>query len=98
MELNVHELRQVINLIFEHITNDLKIEKIHIEQNSNMYWDVLEPDLRKLDKSQPDLGIGDLTDDWQFLKAALADESQAVSLMFLHVAPLLRFVAEKIGQ
>jgi hypothetical protein len=51
-----------------------------------------------VDSTPSELDIGQLFDDLEFLLKTLDNEEQAVSLMFVHLAPLLRYVGEKVGQ
>ena len=43
-----------------------------------------------------DAEIGSLSDDVDFVKLIKRDESGAVSCNLVHIAPLLRFIGEKI--
>jgi hypothetical protein len=83
-------------LIFDHISNDLKVEKLAIKGDQDFYWDVPTGELYAVKKAQPQLDVGRLSDDWDFLKAILNDGR--VSLMLIHVAPLLRYIGQEIGQ
>jgi hypothetical protein len=94
--INVHDLRIILNKIFTHITDDLKIDEIELIKN--YYWEVPEDCLYSLEKDPSDFTSGSLVDDLDFLKPLLSDEDQAISLMLIHVAPLLRYIATKVGQ
>jgi hypothetical protein len=97
-ELDIGELKKVIDAIFDHISNDLKVEKVSIKGGQDYYWEVPSNKLYAVKGAQPQLDIGRLIDDWDFLKSISKDKSQAVSLMLVHVAPLLRRIGEEIGQ
>lgn len=95
--IKLDELRQIINLIFDHIKEDLKIEDCPLTEN--YYWDVSDDLLYAIDKDAEPPSVGSLQDDWDFLKPLLSqDRNQAVSLMLIHAAPLLRYIGRKIGQ
>lgn len=98
MELDIRALKSVTNAVFDHIINDLKVEKLTVAESKDFYWNVPTDRLYEVKQSQPELDVGRLSDDWEFLEAILKDKNQAVSLMMMHLAPLLRHVGEKIGQ
>ena len=95
LEIEINDLRQVANRIFDHIQKDLKIDKVRIDQD---YWDIPKDKLYDPTKDPSDLVLGQLYDDWEFLSSILSDKEQAVSLMFVHLAPLLRYIGEEVGQ
>lgn len=98
MELEIRDLKKVTDAIFDHIINDLKIEKFTIEEKKDFYWNVPSDKLFAVTDPQPQLDVGRLSDDWEFLEPILKDKIQAVALMMMHVAPLLRHMGEEIGQ
>jgi len=75
-EVKLAELRAIVNLIFDHIQTDLKIESIPLEQD--MYWEV--PDKQRLEMMAPpsDLHIGQLYDDWEFLQPFLKTVTRSI--------------------
>jgi hypothetical protein len=94
--IRVNELKAVIDSILTHITNDLKIDEIDL--TSDYYWDIPEEQLYSTEGDPKGCTIGSLFADLEFLRSALADKDQAVALLLIHVAPLLRYVATKVGQ
>ena len=96
MEIDIDKLRLITDQIFDHISRDLKINKVSLEQD--YYWNVPSEFLFDMDSAPKELDIGQLYDDWEFLLKTLDDEEQAISLMFVHLAPLLRYIGEKVGQ
>lgn len=98
MELNVQELKKVIDLIFEHLSADLSVRSVPIESGKDFYWEVPTKQLFEVRKDQPTLDIGRLSDDLEFLQSMSNERAEAASLMLIHVAPLLRYIGEKIGQ
>ena len=95
LAINIADLRKIINLIFDHMEHDLCVTSVPIDED--YYWDIPSKELYNVQGDQPAPGIGQLYDDWDFL-SRIKDREQAVSLMLTHVAPLLRYVGEKIGQ
>jgi hypothetical protein len=94
--VEVDKLRYVVDAIFDHISNKLGIKSIDIEEN--FYWNVDSQSLFKTKEKPLETDLGSLHDDWGFLREILNDEDQAVALMLVHAAPLLRYIGEKIGQ
>ena len=95
MEIDIEKLRAITNLIFDHITHDLKVKKIELKQD--YYWDIETEHLYDMTKKPIELTAGQLYDDWEFLKK-IDNREEAVALMFIHLAPLLKYVGEDIGQ
>jgi hypothetical protein len=96
VEIKLSELRLVINRILDHIEHDLGRESVKLDQDN--YWDVADVERYDFTKSPENFGHGQLYDDWEFLSSILKDKDQAVALMLLHVAPLLRYIGEEVGQ
>ena len=97
-EIDLVELKRVVDAIFGHLLNDVGITKISLSEDDDFYWEVPDDRLHAVQKDQPRLDIGRLTDDWEFLSAILKDRKQAVGIMFMHVAPLLRYISAKAGR
>ena len=96
LKIDVAELRTVINRILDHIEYDLGKREVILKQDA--YWDVPD-DVRYNFTSDPSgYAVGQLSDDWDFLKSILKDKDQAVSLMLIHVAPILLCLGEEVGQ
>jgi hypothetical protein len=98
VELDVRELKRAIDAIFDHIGRDLKIEKLKLKEDQDFYWEVPSDKLHAVKEAPPKLDVGRLSDDWEFLESIAKDKDQAVALMLIHVAPLLRYIGERIGQ
>jgi hypothetical protein len=95
LKIKVADLREVTNRILDHIENDLKISEISVDKD--YYWDI--PDDRLYSQEDPSgFVLSQLFDDWEFLAPILSDKEQAVSIMFIHLAPLLRYIGQKVGQ
>jgi hypothetical protein len=95
-EVKLDELRLIINKIFDHLQNDLGHKTIRLDEDN--YWEVASDERYAPAAPSRSFEMGQLYHDWEFLSEILKDEEQAVSLMFIHAAPLLRYIGEKIGQ
>jgi hypothetical protein len=96
--VDIKALKQITDAIFDHIINDLDVKSVSIEATKDFYWEPPMDKLYSVKENQPQLDIGRLSDDWQFLKPIIEDTDQAVALMLTHVAPLLRYIGQKIGK
>jgi hypothetical protein len=97
-ELDIRTLKKAIDAIFDHISNDLKIEKLTVKDDQEFYWEVPSDKLYAVKEVPSQLDVGRLRDDWEFLESVAKDKDQAVALMLIHVAPLLRHIGQEIGQ
>jgi len=95
--VNISELRRIVNGLLEHV------EKVHGREFSledDYYWDLsskamydIQKEIMKVDE------VGSLGDSWEFL-FNMRDENikeQGPALMLTHVAPLLRYIGEKVA-
>jgi hypothetical protein len=94
--VSIGELKAVVNLILDHMIQDLKVDSVAIE--NEFYWDMDRKYLYDVHNKTPVLDIGSLHDDWEFLAKMGSDRRDAARLMLVHVAPLLRYIGEKVGQ
>jgi hypothetical protein len=96
IEIKISDMRLVINRILDHIEHDLGLTAVKLSQDS--YWEVSYNQRYDFTKTPTDYDHGQLYDDWEFLTSILKDNDQAVSLMLIHAAPLVRWLGEKVGQ
>ena len=94
--IDIADLKEKINLILTHIAVDLGKNQVPLVEG--FYWDVSDKDLYSTEKERPEFDVGSLVDDLDFLVSMSSERDQAVSLMLLHVAPILRYLALKVGQ
>ncbi len=96
MTVDISHLRLAIDNIFSHIESSLGISEISIEDD--YYWNIGLDDLEDMDKRPSVLEVGQLSDDMSFLSSSLDEGLDSVSFMLVHAAPLLIFLAKKIGR
>ena len=97
-EIDIENLRLVTNKIFDHIVRDLGIKKVSIEQSTDLYWCVAPGDAHAMDKRPQQLEVGRLTDDLDFTNLEVDQGDPPPTLLLVHIAPLLQYLAYKIGQ
>jgi len=96
--IQIEHLREVLSMILDHIIHDLKVEAVPIQASQDFYWDMDQSDLYNVRNVKPVLDLGRLSDDWGFLANMSSDRGEAVALMLIHAAPLLRYIGEKIAK
>lgn len=94
--MRIDDLRTIVNLIFNYIEDDLGI--FEVELSENYYWDAPDDALYSVDKKLDAFDVGSLYDDLEFLTPLLDNSDEAFALMLVHVAPLLRYIAKKVGE
>jgi hypothetical protein len=95
-EIDLVVLKNSVNAILDHLMEDLSIQKVKIEEGQDCYWDCETPEMYDSTKKPADLSVGRLSDDLDFVKLIRRGESADVSYNLVHVAPLLRYIAEKV--
>jgi hypothetical protein len=93
--INLAELRRAVNVLFDHIMVTRGITEVAIEEP--LYWCVLADQVRTMDQTPVDFGVGDLSDDLYFVLNVLRPESSPVALTLTEVAPLLAYVGEAVS-
>lgn len=95
MRLDLRELSIVINRLLDHIIEDGGVTEVEIKNVH--YWMVSEDDRHDMSKSSPDVDIGSLADDWEFVSKLLNKESVPIAMQLAEVAPLVLYLGEKLG-
>ncbi len=95
MKIEIEELRKITNWIFDHIRDDVNIKEINLDED--FYWDIDDDKLYDMQSKPIEIDVGQLYDDWEFL-SKIDNKEEAVSLMLIHLAPLLRYIGTKVGQ
>ena len=70
--VGIKELKSVIDSLFAHIVDDLKITEVELDQN--FYWEVAESQLFDLKNKPSSPTMGSLFEDWEFLLPILEDK------------------------
>lgn len=94
--INLAALKSAIDAIFSHMTDGLGLHEIPLSQD--YYAEIPEELLYEVGQAVENPSVGSLVDDLRFLDGMSRDKDEAVSLMLVHVAPLLRYIAYKVGQ
>jgi hypothetical protein len=95
-EIDVTSLKIAVDAILDHLAEDLGIQKVAIDETADCYWDCPTSEMYDMTKKPIGLDVGRLRDDVDFVKLIKRGQSGDVSYNLVHVAPLLRYIAEKI--
>ena len=93
--INMARLRLVVNAIFDYIEHDLQITEIPLEKD--YYWRLDDEDKYNMREAPKEHLVGQLVDDWEFLQSTADDPSMATPLSFMHLAPLLDYLATQVN-
>ena len=92
--VQISVLREVVNRIFDFIERDLRMKSIELP--NDFYWSIADDVLYKMEQHPGQLDCGSLADDYEFTAAAYDDPSQAIPLVLMHIAPLLKALATAV--
>src|SRR5260370_23575651 len=95
-EINVKSLKDAVDAVLDHLIEDLGIETIKIDETQELYWHCPASEIHDVSNTPVGLDIGRLGDDIDFVKLIRRGQSADVSYNLVHVAPLLRYIAEHI--
>ena len=96
VEIDIRVLKIAVNAVLDHVIEDLGFGKVEIEQSSDLYWHVPTSEIHDMSKTPIGLDIGRLSDDVDFIKLIFRGQSGDAAYTLVHIAPLLRFIGEKI--
>ena len=95
--IKLTELKSIVDTLFDHAIEKSGDGVLTISSERDYYWCVPTRELFAMDHQPSQLEVGRLSDDWGFLQPLLVDKQQVFSLMFIHIAPLLQYLAAKSG-
>ncbi len=91
--LDLGKIREIINDILDYMIESSPQSSIRI--GNDVYWDIGVQDMFDM-SSKPDLSIGSISDDIEFLnEIKTASTERPVIFNLIHIAPILRALAEK---
>ncbi len=95
MQIDIVELKQVIDRLFDHIIETKGVRQCEFDKDN--YWNVPSQELFEANDPK-ELDIGSLSDDWEFLSKLLKPENKPVACQLTQVAPILRYLGEYLGE
>jgi hypothetical protein len=96
VEIDLQQLKAAVSSVLDHLIEDLRLEKVKIEEEEDFYWTAPPRQLRDASKQPTEWWAGRLSDDFDFVKLVGRGQSGDVSYNLIHIAPLLHFIGEKI--
>jgi hypothetical protein len=96
LEIDVKRLKMAVNAVLDHLIEDLNLEKVAIEEREDFYWSCPPRQRYDTTKKPSEWWTGRLSDDVHFVDLIQRGQSGDISYTLVSVAPLLRYIAEKI--
>src|SRR5712692_3438396 len=92
--VNLLELKAVAVALLDSLIASSAEQSIPIDSKADFYWEVPPESLYSVKDQQQQLDVGRLSDDWEFIRPLASDPDGATPLALIHLASILRFVAE----
>ena len=73
-------------------------DSITIDADADFYWEVPLDDLYSVKRDPPQLDVGRVSDDWEFIRPIASDPSAATPLALIHLAPVIRYLSDRIKE
>ena len=93
-EIDLRALKQAVNSVLDHLIEDLGLENVPLEKD--YYWDVPAPEIYDPSAKPSELTVGQLSDDVKFAGLVKRGQGGDISYNLVHIAPLLRYIAETV--
>jgi hypothetical protein len=95
VEIKLGELKSVIGVLLDKAIAASDNGILSIPDNRDYHWDVPTQEISLPDKQPPQPVAGRFSDDWEFLRPMLQKKEQVIVYTLVHVAPILRYLAEE---
>jgi hypothetical protein len=95
-EIDLKRLKVAVNAVLDHLMDDLGIQKVQINDAEDFYWECPPSEAYDASKKPAELDAGRLSDDVDFMNLIQRGQCGDTAYNLVHVAPLLRYVGEKI--
>jgi len=95
-EIDLRAVKRAVNAVLDHLIEDLQLASVPIKDGENLYWDCIASATYDVSRQPADFTVGNLSDDNQFIQSVHRGESADVAYNLVHVAPLLRYIAETV--
>ena len=93
-QLDLVQVKQIFNRLFDHMIETRGVR--YCELNEDYYWHVSSPERYNVAET-PELDIGSLYDDWDFVSGILDSDDSPVAYQLTELAPIIRYIGEEIG-
>jgi len=92
MNVNLTELRAIADRLFTYLEETGREE---FDVADDYYWEISKEELYDPSRDPKDLTIGQLSHDWERLKAILTEEDPPIGYALVWLSSVLRNVGEK---
>ena len=96
MRIELAELKQVVDILFDHIMKTRGVTSCELD--ADYYWTVLCPEVYDMTEHPKQLGVGSLYEDWEFLSAILEPDNQPLASELTKLAPLLHYLGGRLRE
>lgn len=94
--VNLAELKVAAVALIDNLIQLHGKDTIAINPDADFYWEVPLEALYEVKGTQPQLDVGRVSDDWEFVRPVAADAGAATPLALIHLAPVLRYLSERV--
>jgi hypothetical protein len=95
-EIDLERLRKAVNDIINHLVEDLGMKAVQIEDREDFYWTYSAPEAYDSTRKPLEPEVGRLSDDLGSTHLIQRGANGDVSFNLVHVAPLLKYIGEKV--
>lgn len=92
--IKISDLRFIFNSILDSIEGQLKIEGVTLKKD--YYYSIVDDEKYDMKHDPVNYNIGQLLEDWKFLISIQKDGSLATPLNFIHMAPIIDYLATQV--
>ncbi len=96
LDIDVASLRAAVNAVLDHLIEDLKMQTVKIDHNEDLYWRCANSEAHDVSNKPMNFDVGRLSDDVDFVQLIQRGQSGDISYNLVHIAPLLRYIGEKV--
>ena len=95
MEIDVEQLRTVINRLLDHVVKVRGVRRVDL--GGDFYWDIDQSEAYDPTQKPTEIDLGSFPDDWDFLEN-VREGKDIVAVQLTQVAPILRRLGEQLGE
>jgi len=93
MKIRISELREVANLLFDHLERSGHVE---VDVDQDFYWSIPDDKLYSVYEEPSGFTVGQLSDDCQELRKISSGQKQPIAYALVWLSSVLRFLGTRI--
>ncbi len=94
--VNLAELKAATVALLDSLIQLHGKDTVEISSDADFYWEVPLDALYAVKGNPPQLDVGRVSDDWEFVRPIATDAGAATPLALIHLAPVLRYLSERV--